>query len=334
MRKLTTSILTAITFLFVIQSCSNEECPLPNQPPTAEAGPSKIIQLPVSNVTLIGSGTSPNGSISSYLWNKVSGPNNPTIVNPVSATTVINNLVAGVYVFQLRVTDNLGLSATDTTSVTVTNAQIQTLTLQPSASDCDDAFVHKSYNCATGSTYFPENSNFGSLPELPISSWTYNANGCGTGNIRSLIKFNQLSQIPSNANLISAKLSFYGLTTSLALPQGNSSYPNSPYSGTSDNDCWIQRVTTNWNENTVTWNNQPTSTISNQVSMPVSTSQWNHNVETDVTNLIKDILISSEGNNGFIIKLRNENYYRCQTFGSSDNNNASLRPKLTVVYTN
>lgn len=91
-----------------------------NVAPIADAGTNKNITLPTSTITQVGSGTDADGTIASYTWTQVSGAAMATIVSPNSATTVINGLsVAGNYVFQLRVTDNFGLAATDTMSVVV-----------------------------------------------------------------------------------------------------------------------------------------------------------------------------------------------------------------------
>jgi alpha-tubulin suppressor-like RCC1 family protein len=90
-----------------------------NQLPTAIAGPNQAITLPLNTVTVNGSGTDPDGTISAYLWSWVSGPTQYTIVTPAQAQTVINNLAAGVYRFELRVTDNQGAFGRDTLTITV-----------------------------------------------------------------------------------------------------------------------------------------------------------------------------------------------------------------------
>lgn len=93
--------------------------PAPNQPPIANSGGNKAITLPTNSVTLNGSGTDADGTITAYAWTKTSGPVTFTIVSPTSATTVINNLVAGTYTFQLQVTDNLGATAVNSATVVV-----------------------------------------------------------------------------------------------------------------------------------------------------------------------------------------------------------------------
>ena len=93
-----------------------------NIPPTANAGADKIITLPTSTVSLSGSGTDADGTISNYLWSKISGPSSATITTATSAATTITSLIQGVYLFELKVTDNQGATARDTMKVTVNAA--------------------------------------------------------------------------------------------------------------------------------------------------------------------------------------------------------------------
>jgi hypothetical protein len=53
------------------------------------------------------------------VWIKISGPSSGIIATPVAATTVLNNLVQGVYQFQLTITDNNGAIGKDIVQVTV-----------------------------------------------------------------------------------------------------------------------------------------------------------------------------------------------------------------------
>jgi dienelactone hydrolase len=93
-----------------------------NQPPSANAGANQIIILPASTAALTGSGTDPDGTIASYAWTQVSGTA-ATIANPSSASTGISGLTtAGVRVFRLTVTDNLGATATSNVTITVNTA--------------------------------------------------------------------------------------------------------------------------------------------------------------------------------------------------------------------
>jgi hypothetical protein len=81
---------------------------------TANAGSDQTIILPASTVTLSGSGSA--GSISSYAWTEVSGPNTATIATPSSSSTTVSGLIQGSYVFKLSL--NSGAS-TDQITVTV-----------------------------------------------------------------------------------------------------------------------------------------------------------------------------------------------------------------------
>ncbi|MGH2566161.1 MAG: PKD domain-containing protein, partial [Ginsengibacter sp.] len=95
--------------------------PAANVPPTANAGSNQTITLPTNSVTLSGSGTDPDGTISSYAWTKISGPA-ATITNTSSASTTVTGLTQGVYQFQLKVTDNSAATDLDTVQITVNPA--------------------------------------------------------------------------------------------------------------------------------------------------------------------------------------------------------------------
>jgi hypothetical protein len=79
--------------------------------------------LPTSSVTLTGAGTETGGTISSYAWSQVSGPSTATIATSTQAQTAVSGLtVAGTYVFQLKVTDANGATASAQVSVVVNPA--------------------------------------------------------------------------------------------------------------------------------------------------------------------------------------------------------------------
>jgi alpha-tubulin suppressor-like RCC1 family protein len=93
-------------------------------PPTVSAGNDQTITLPTSTVTLTATASETNGTIVSYKWVQLSGPSISTIVTSGQASTVVNGLVAGVYSFQITVTDNSGVTATDAVIVTVNPAVV------------------------------------------------------------------------------------------------------------------------------------------------------------------------------------------------------------------
>lgn len=90
-----------------------------NSTPTADAGAD---QNPVSGTTSIniaGSGTDPDGTITGYLWEIVSGTG-ISLVNANTPTVTVNGMADGQsYTLRLTVTDNNGATGTDTVGITV-----------------------------------------------------------------------------------------------------------------------------------------------------------------------------------------------------------------------
>ncbi|QNH63092.1 PKD domain-containing protein [Hymenobacter sediminicola] len=94
-----------------------------NQVPVANAGPDVTLTLPVSSTPLLGAGTDVDGTISSYAWSQVSGPNTATFSSLTAAQPTVSGLVAGSYVFSLIVKDNASASsAADQVTVLVNSA--------------------------------------------------------------------------------------------------------------------------------------------------------------------------------------------------------------------
>lgn len=93
-----------------------------NKLPIANAGADHTITVSGNNsvIVLDGSGSrDPDGILAIFNWRMLSGPNNPSIVNPNTAQTTVTNLVAGTYLFELTVTDDRGASAKDTVQVKI-----------------------------------------------------------------------------------------------------------------------------------------------------------------------------------------------------------------------
>ncbi len=108
-----------------------------NQPPIALAGPDFTITLPINSVTLDGSKSNdPDGKISGWQWTKISGPSSSNITNANAAQTSVVDLVQGVYLFELKVTDTGALSDRDTIQVTV-----MAVNLPPACTNCKIVFV-------------------------------------------------------------------------------------------------------------------------------------------------------------------------------------------------
>jgi hypothetical protein len=278
-------------------------------PPIADAGNSQTIQLPVNNATLTGTGTTTNGNITGYLWSLISGPNIPVIAQPASASTNVTGMIAGTYYFQFKVTDNIGLIGLDTTSVIVNPPPPQTLTLQPSNNTSNELNF-----AVTGSQNVSSHDK-----DLDAGAWT--SGGLNTY-LRGAFKFD-LSSIPVNATIISAKLTLYSIPdpTNGDLVNANSG---------SNNAMYIRRIIGNWDGSTATWQTQPATTATDQILIPHTNQPFLDLIDLDVKTLID--AMRTNGNYGFMLNLQNETAYTIRQFCSSFHSNAAKHPKLVIVY--
>lgn len=103
----------------LVQVTVNAAPPPGNLLPQVNAGPDQSVQLPVNSITLSGTATDDDGTISSVSWSRVSGPTGFTIQSPSSLQTQVTGLVAGTYLFRLAATDNSGGIGADTLIVLV-----------------------------------------------------------------------------------------------------------------------------------------------------------------------------------------------------------------------
>jgi hypothetical protein len=118
-------------FIFLFSSCKKEITAKPgivppvsgNKAPIARIGSDQTITLPVNTVTLDGQASSdPDGNIVSYGWSQITGPNLSIIETPLNPSSVVKILIHGIYRFELKVTDNKGLSARDTIQIIVNSS--------------------------------------------------------------------------------------------------------------------------------------------------------------------------------------------------------------------
>ena len=114
--------------------------------PMANAGPDQTLILPTNSVTLNGSGTDPDGMVVSYLWIQAAGPGTATLAGANTPNLTASDLIAGVYTFELRVTDDVGAVGTDRVSVTVFSEE-PTYTLLKA-----QIFDNQCLNCHSGAT--------------------------------------------------------------------------------------------------------------------------------------------------------------------------------------
>jgi pimeloyl-ACP methyl ester carboxylesterase len=97
-----------------------------NTPPVADAGLDITFTPPPNTRVLSGSGSDTDGTIVSYLWSQLTGPNQATIQNPTTPSPTVSNLVTGTYTFRLLVTDDDGAEDTDDVNVIVQPAGQET----------------------------------------------------------------------------------------------------------------------------------------------------------------------------------------------------------------
>ncbi|NJO89721.1 MAG: DNRLRE domain-containing protein [Chloroflexia bacterium] len=138
---------------------------------------------------------------------------------------------------------------------------------------------------------------------------------------RSLVQFD-LSSIKKGAKIQQAKLYLYGAQK---LPSGG----HSSLSGS--NEVLIQRITSPWDENSINWSTQPTTSDQNQIITPASKSDYQDYV-IDVTNLVQDMVSMPKNSHGFMFRQLTEQYYRRMNFASSDYHDPGKWPKLVISY--
>lgn len=160
-----------------------------------------------------------------------------------------------------------------------------------------------------------ENNNYGNYKDLLANAWTYSGSSTIT---RSLMNFDY--EIPSDAIIDSAKLSLYYHIS----PHGNGDHSGA-------NAAYIQRITSAWAENTVSWNSQPSSSSINQVYLNQSTSGTQNYLDINVTDIVQDIQNAGD-NYGFMLRLETEAIYSRLVFASKEEPNENLHPKLEVCY--
>ena len=197
-----------------------------------------------------------------------------------------------------------------TTPTTLSNKPPETITLQPGP-ESKDTYVEIGYDNGVPKVY--ADNNYGDKKDLLISradilNFGYTA--------RTYIEFN-LSELDSNIviNLATLKLWGYVLT------------PNSF-------SLQVQKVTSPWQENIITWNNQPSfSPLIETTTNVIRKRLW---YDFNITDLVKSWYSHPETNYGLVLKLKPEEEERGYNFFiavSSDDSIATSRPKLFITYT-
>ena len=150
---------------------------------------------------------------------------------------------------------------------------------------------------------------------------------------RSLIEFN-LDTLPKSAVIKKAILT---LSYDLPIPFDSVYYTTNTGPGTGI--IWygavLQRIVEPWEENTVTWNNQPKTIETNQVYISPFIRNSNQ-IQVDVTKLFVQPASTTDGaiypNYGMLFKTWPVDRFPGFRFASSDYPEAYMRPRLTVYY--
>jgi len=217
----------------------------------------------------------------------------------LTGSTSVSPDITTTYV--LTATNNHG-STTSIINITVNQTVIveQTVTIQPGPAEGKDADVSSA----------SVNNNFAHYPDL------YIGNNPDPSIVRAYLQFD-LGAIPAGANIVSAELKLYHYSTV----------------GSTDFTIGMHRVTGNWQENTISWNNQPTYQPIAGSTKLINTDKtgW---ISWDITALLQGWLDGSMINYGVVLRKADEllggTYIRCR---SSDYTvDPTQCPKLEVIY--
>ncbi len=170
--------------------------------------------------------------------------------------------------------------------------------------------------------YNTANNNYGNA--LQNGAYYIPGHLGGINSNRAMIDFD-LSSIPSGAVISKATLNLYAYTD----------YPEQTMAKDGhfgDNESFLRRITTAWDEYTAIWNMQPQTTLENQVILARSNYGDEDYVNIDVTSMIIDILKNPSESHGFMLGLMQEKEYANLSFHSKEGSDSTKYPVLKVVY--
>lgn len=134
--------------------------------------------------------------------------------------------------------------------------------------------------------------------------------------VRTYIEFD-LSSIPANARVFDADLKLYQFNTL----------------GTDNFTVGLHKITSTWDESTITWNLQPTSSTSAEVTdnITAGATTWE---SWDIVALVQGWLDGTITNYGMMLKDTDESSVNTTAhfFTSDYTTDATKRPKLEIVY--
>lgn len=172
-----------------------------NQAPIVSAGANQTVTLPTTRATLRGTASDPDGSIASYKWRKVSGPSGGG-TSATTASATVKNLRVGTYVYELKVTDNKGATATSNTSVIVISAPV---TSTPPPTTTTPSTGTGSYGTQTFATGYDVASDV-NTNQGPRNSVSFSIKKSGAGSFRSEVR----SSDPSTSSGYRGEMQYNG----------------------------------------------------------------------------------------------------------------------------
>jgi hypothetical protein len=181
---------------------------------------------------------------------------------------------------------------------------------QPSSVDGKDTFV-RDLSPAVNYSFSQENT---------ILAWTYSGAPMIT---RVLVDFD-IAAIPTGSTILNAHLYMYN-------------NPNAPSTSgqhmqlSGSNELVVSRINSPWDDQLVTWNNQPSISTNNQIQTPASSSAYQDYV-FDVSALVQEMVDNPTNSHGFMLALQTEILYRSVIFGSSECVDPTNRPKLEIEF--
>lgn len=181
---------------------------------------------------------------------------------------------------------------------------------QPSSVDGKDTFV-RDLNPDFNYSYSQDNT---------ILAWTYSGAPMIT---RVLIDFD-LAAIPPGSTILNAHLFLYNNPNA-----ASTSGQHMQLSGS--NELVVSRINSAWDDQLVTWNNQPSISTNNQIQTPASSSAYQDYV-FDVSTLVQEMVDNPTNSHGFMLALQTEILYRSVIFGSSECVDPNNRPKLEIEF--
>ena len=298
----------------LLAGCGKEESPTApeNQAPetTIISGPSGTIEE--NTATFEWGGNDPDGNVEKYMYRL--SPDMDIYVETYNTTKIFSDLNNGDYTFYVKAIDNEEKEDPTPAERSFTVSKEYTVILQPGPDEGIDAFISGEFENGEQTSNCDINFNY---DELHVSYGEYFGNTIIQIN-RSYIKFN-LDDIPPNAYIIDAILNLNKMVE---------------WEG-SNLLIQVSRVTNNWGESTVTWNNQPEFSgvieCIEDIPMGIGSEGW---YGFNITNLVSGWVGYEYDNYGFVMKVLSEDgENREARFYSSDyETNPSIRPKLEIKY--